>query len=445
MKRIAFIDLLSWRNSPIRKPLILRGARQVGKTHLVRQFGATFENFVEINFEQMRNVHSIFSGDLEPEKMLRNLSLVADQEIIPGKTLLFLDEIQEAPQAIIALRYFYELMPELHIIAAGSLLDFAIEKVGVPVGRVNFLYLYPLSFIEYLKASGYELLIHEIIEHDPIQPLEEAIHEKYLRLIAEYIAIGGMPEAVKIWLKDKDIGQCQQVHHDIINAYRQDFKKYARKPQYKYLDLIFKETPRLQGERLKFSRFSGDYRKRDLAPCLELLQKARVINKIYHSSGQGIPLAAQMNHEKFKPLFIDVGITQAALGIPLKEWFLDPKSALVNKGALTEAFIGQELLAYSDSHTDAELYYWHREAKGSNAEIDYLIQNEGTVLPVEVKSGKGSTLQSLKQFLKTHHQSPYGIRLSIHNYSRFDKIVSLPLYAVAALAADKDKLVSSLL
>lgn len=440
MKRLLYYDLVNWRESSRRTPLLLRGARQVGKTHVVRQLGQTFKHFVELNFEKNPGLAKIFEYDLDPLRISREISLALNTVIEPGNTLLFIDEIQEVPRAIIALRYFYEEMPALHVIAAGSLVDFAIKQVGVPVGRISFLYMYPMSFIEYLCARDSQNLALEIINHEPTNPFNEVIHSKALRLLGEYMAIGGMPKVVNQWATQQDIQSTMNELQNIKNAYEQDFSKYAKRNEIKYVNLLFKKIPGLICQRFKYSHLSIDFRKRELEPSLWLLEKAGIINQVIHSHGNGIPLGAEADLSKFKLMTLDVGINQAILGLELKDWFIDPTMAFVNKGSLAESFIGQELLAYSNPSNKQELYYWQREEKHSHAEIDYLIIQDRNIIPVEVKSGHGSKMQSLRIFLQSHPASPYGIRFSTHNYSIYDQIHSYPLYAVAGGVENKERL-----
>ncbi|MCE3237343.1 MAG: Uncharacterized protein K0R24_324 [Gammaproteobacteria bacterium] len=320
----------------------------------------------------------------------------------------------------------------MHVIAAGSLLDFAIEKVGVPVGRVSFLYLYPLSFIEFLKATNREIAAQAIIEHVFTESVSQPIHQKWLEYVAEYIAIGGMPEVVEAWRNTNDIEICGNIQYAIIESYRQDFEKYCKEHEVKYVSLIYKQIPRQFGKTFKFNKIPGDYRKRDLSPCFDLLHRAMVINPVYHSDGHGIPLGAEADYHYFKATFVDVALAQRLLHAHPKDWFLQPTQSLINKGEIIENFVGQELLAYSDPREKAQLYYWQRHERGSSAEVDYLSTIQRNVIPIEVKSGTGSSLKSLQLFLKTH-QSPYGIRFSTHDFSMHEKLHSYPLYAIAKL------------
>lgn len=436
MRRIIDHFLLQWKSDKLRKPLLLRGARQIGKTHSARQLGTTYSDFVEINLERRTDAHIIFERDLEPTRMIRELSLIARKPIIPGQTLLFLDEIQAVPRAITALRYFYELMPELHVIAAGSLLDFSLMQIGIPVGRVQSLYMHPLSFIEYLAAVDEPLLIDEILHHNITEEMGPAIHTKLLGLLGEYLALGGMPDSVHNLITTKDPLTCAKVHTTLLDTYRQDFGAYARKLQVKYVALLFDQVPLQLGRKFKYSIIEGEYRKRELAPALDLLIMAGVAHKVFHTAGHGIPLGAQVDLQDYKTIFLDAGLAQAALGLDVAGWFLQPAAEFINKGSLVEAFVGQELLAYTSPHSKNNLYYWHKEAGTRQAEIDYLIELNRTVIPVEVKAGSGRTLKSLQQFLETHSASPYGIRCSTQNYSVHEKIHSYPLYALAKILSD---------
>lgn len=439
VRRLIDHHLKKWKEDPHRKPLLLRGARQVGKTFAVRKLGQSFSNFVEVNFEQIKDATGIFEKDLDPEKVINALSLLVKKPIIPGKTLLFFDEIQEAPRAIIALRYFYEEMPDLHVIAAGSLMEFAIEKVGVPVGRVTMLYMYPLSFMEYLVAIGHHLIAKEILNHLSNEPMQEPIHTKILDLLGEYLYIGGMPEAVSKWITTKDINVSLKILHQIAETYKQDFEKYAKRHQIKYLDLLFRQTPHLTGKEFSYAEIHGEYRKRELAPALELLERANIIHIIRHTAGQGVPIGADVDFDTFKVIYLDIALCQIILGSDISIWFLNPLEGFKNKGEIAEAFVGQELLCYAYPDSKAHLYFWKRKAKNSSAEVDYLIQKDQQIVPIEVKSGHGKTLRSLHLFLDSHPKSKMGIRFYAHDYSVHENLDSRPLYSVASLAHESQR------
>lgn len=443
MKRLIDWHLMTWKEEPRRKPLLLKGARQIGKTYSVRQLGKHFESFVEINFELTPESKTIFEKDLHPERIIWELGLLSNTTITPGKTLLFLDEVQAAPQAILALRYFYELMPELHVIAAGSLVDFAVEKVGMPVGRINMLYVYPLSFMEFLAATSNPQFITAILGQ---QQLSAILHDKLLDLLGHYLAIGGMPEAVRAWVETHDPRASYEAQQGLTETYRQDFPKYAKRHQLSYLDILFHQIPHFIGNQFKYTEIHGDYKKRELAPCIDLLRRANVIHQITHTSANGLPLGSEVNLNWFKLIFLDVGIAQSLLGLDLPAWFLNPDKDLINRGGIAEAFVGQELLAYGSPKSRNELYFWKRESKSAQSEVDYVYDFQHEILPIEVKSGHGSTLRSMHHFLEGHQKSKAGLRFWSENYLMADKIDSRPLYAVATLAhPDQIKAISSLI
>lgn len=438
-KRIIDFHLDQWKTDSFRKPLLLRGARQVGKTYAIRRLGGQFKSFVEVNFERLEGAASIFEKDLAPERLILSLSLLLKTPIIPGETLLFFDEVQEAPRAILALRYFYEEMPNLHVVAAGSLLEFAIAKVGVPVGRISMLYMYPLSFLEYLVATGNSLIAKEIL-HQPVGvSMEEIIHVRILDLLGEYLSIGGMPEAVARWVQTKDPASALNVLQQIAATYQQDFEKYARKSQVKYLEQLFRQVPHLVGNEFSYREIHGEYRKRELAPALELLERANIIHSIRHCSGQGIPIGADIDFNSFKVIYLDIGLCQAIVGSDISVWFLRPLEGFENRGVIAEGFIGQELICYASPYSKAEIYFWKRKEKNSAAEVDYLIQRGDRIIPIEVKSGHGNTLRSLHLFLDTHPKSTLAVRFSSLNYSVMNKLDSRPLYAAASLAHDSQR------
>ncbi|MCL5436677.1 MAG: AAA family ATPase [Candidatus Dependentiae bacterium] len=439
MKRIIDTYLAEWKDHPYRKPLLLRGARQVGKTYAARQLGTLFENIVEINFEAESRFHQLFEADLDPAEIIRNITYMTGKAITPGKTLLFFDEIQGVPRALTALRYFYERMPALHVIAAGSLIDFSIQMVGIPVGRVSSLYMYPLSFLEFLDAVGHPQLIEMILSNGEEMPVSQPIHEKTLALLGEYIAVGGLPEAVARWRATRNIRFCLETHHDLLITYRQDFEKYAKKFQIKYLNALFTSIPHQIGTKFKYGAVEGAYRARELSPCIDLLTTAGILHLVIRSAGHGLPLGAESDPSDFKALFLDVALVQTMLGLDLHAWFLEPHRQFINKGALVETLVGQEILSYTAILEKQSLFYWRRNARGSEAEVDYLVQGGDAVIPIEVKSGAGSTLKSMHAFLESHPASPYGLRFSTQNYSTYGKIRSQPLYAVAAAVTSPEQ------
>ncbi len=247
-----------------------------------------------------------------------------------------------------------------------------------------------------------------------------------------------MPRAIQNWVTTKTALGSAKVHGSILTVYRHDFDKYARQQQIKYVESIFRQIPLQLGNKFKYSAVEGDYRKRELAPALDLLITAGIARKVYYSSGQGIPLGAQIDVFDYKVIFLDVGLAQANMGLDLKGWFLQTKQEFINKGALVEAFVGQEIAGYATPSDQHDLCYWHKDSAPHQAEIDYLVQIDSKIIPVEVKSGSGRTLKSIQHFLDTHPESPYGIRFSTNNYSNYERIHSYPLYAIAKVMTENN-------
>jgi len=432
MKRDIDDTLKTWKTEAHRYPLLVRGARQVGKTYSIKQFGENeFDNLVEVNFEQKPQYLTCFES-LEPKKIVETLSVLTKSDIIPGKTLLFLDEIQECPKAISALRYFYEQMPDLHVIGAGSLLEFVMsqESFKMPVGRVQYLYMKPLSFLEFLDNVG-ESRTRNVIETFSWENLpSSAIHKHLLSLIKKYAVIGGMPAIVSEYISSSSLEKCFQIQTIIIQTYRDDFGKYASKVKYKYLEKIFFAVPKMVGNKFKYSHVDNNLQSRDLKDALELLEKAGVVYRIKQTSGKGLPLEANAKERHFKTVFVDIGLMQNICGLS-SDLLISPDEDFikVNEGAIAEQFTAQELLAYRDVYLAPSLYYWAREARSSNAEIDYLIPCDSSVLPIEVKAGKTGTLRSMHIFLEQYSLSA-GVRISQHYFNRSLPIISFPFYAI---------------
>lgn len=428
MKRDLFQSLMEWKNSRLRKPLILRGARQVGKSWLVNEFAKTFASFARINFEKQPEACEFFQGDLLFPQLLEKLELYIGQKIIPKETLLFFDEIQECERAIIALRYFKEELPDLHVIAAGSLIDFSLENIGMPVGRVQFLYLHPLSFGEFLSVIGKDDLRNYILQSD----IDPVLHNKILEHVKNYFWLGGMPEVINEWIINRNFQTCLDIQDEILLTYKQDFEKYAKKRLIDKVEMVFNTVPEHLGEKFIYSKVDETSRSTLLKEALDCLKKAGVVHVVYHTSGQGVPLAAGKDSKKFKVFFFDTGLAQRLLGLNLQQWVTTPLN-IKHVGAIAEQFVAQEYFAYSSVKNPAELYYWHREEPTSNAEVDFLFVINGDIIPVEVKSGKKGHLKSLKLFLETHKHSKYGVKISEQPFNYDDEVISIPFYAIEFL------------
>ena len=433
MRRDIEKELILWKAQKEKYPLIIRGARQVGKSYLVETFGKThFQNNVIVNLEFQPQLKDCFKS-LDPSEIINKLQLILGVQIKEDNTLLFLDEIQECPQAIMALRYFKEKMPKLPIIAAGSLLEFVMRSPDfkMPVGRIQFLYLEPMSFSEYLDAAGNQNLREFISDVKLTDSIDDVIHKKLLELLRIYIIVGGMPAALTEYLSSKDLMNCQRIQTALLQTYRSDFGKYAKISQHKYLQKVFDAAPRMAGQRIKYSNIDPDTRSRDLKNALNLLTLAGIVRPIYLTKASGLPLGAQINEQRFKINFLDVGLMQNSCGLQgrlsIEEDFMQ-----INAGSVAEQFVGQELTAYSDRHQQVGLYFWAREKRGSMAEVDYVINIGSDIFPVEVKSGKEGRLKSLRMFIE-EKKSRLGIRFSQDKLSYYDKILSIPLYMVEQL------------
>jgi len=431
MKRFIDKALLQWKHDVSRRVLLLRGARQVGKTYSIREFGKTFRYYVEINFDETPAIKDIFKSSLNVHQIIERLSLVSGVSILPGETLLFLDEIQECPEALSFLRYFHEKCPGLHVVAAGSLLEFTLSEIpSMGVGRLHSLFMYPLSFVEYLFASEQDHLYNAVVQHDLSTALEPMIHNQLLELLRIFYLTGGLPGVVNHYLRNHDLLQCQNLLQDIVTSYEDDFAKYKNKVPVARLREVFQSVVAQAGNKFSYAQVDSTAYHKAMKEALDLLMLAGLVYKVYHSSGQAIPLGASINHKHFKVLPFDIGITQRILGLDLAKTILYPSHDLVNKGSLSEVFCGLELIHSQLDNMKPELFYWHRESRSSQAEVDYVISNGSHILPVEVKSGTKGQMQSMRLFLN-ERQLQTGIRVSRENFALLDKIQIIPLYAAS--------------
>ena len=431
MKRLIEKALLQWKNDPQRRLLLLRGARQIGKTYTIRELGKTFRHYVEINFDETPAISNLFKSSLNVQQIIERLALISGVPILPGETLLFFDEIQACPEALSTLRYFYEKMPDLHVVATGSLLEFALAEIpSMGVGRLHSLFMYPLSFLEYLFASEQEHLYNAILNQDLSEPLEPIIHNQLLELLRVFYLTGGLPSVVDSYLTNHDLLKCQSILQDIITSYEDDFAKYKKKIPVARLREVFQAVIAQAGNKFSYARVDSTAYHAALKEALDLLIMAGLVYKVYHSSCQGLPLGATINLKHFKVLPFDIGITQRILGLDLAKTILQPGNTLVNKGAISEVFCGLELIHSRIENLRPELFYWHRESRSSKAEVDYVISNGQNILPLEVKAGSKGQMQSIRLFLNDRQLST-GLRVSSENFARYDQFQVIPLYAAS--------------
>jgi uncharacterized protein len=433
MRREVFKELAKWKDRPSRMPLMVRGARQIGKTYIIDKFGQTyFANTICINFEHNPTLKQCFT-DLDPTKICQKISILTNQKITPGETLLFLDEIQECPSAIQAMRYFKEKLPELHVIGAGSLLEFAFlaKDFRMPVGRIEFLFLKPMSFLEFLEATDNQELTSWMKNLKVHEEIPEAIHSKCIELLNIYMTIGAMPAVIDSYIKEQDLLRVKQLQHNLLNTYRNDFGKYASVANQQHCERIFTKAPSLIAKHFRYKDVDPDVQSRSLKTALQLMFKAGILLPIYQSKAKNLPLSGQINEKKFKLLFLDIGLGASHLNLDLTS-FLNTKLNPSNKGQLTEQFVGQELLAYQPFYEQPQLYFWMRDKVSSTAEIDYLYPHKEHIIPIEVKSGSTGRLRSIKLFIE-QTKSPLGVKTSTDTLSIKDNILSCPLYLLGQL------------
>jgi len=414
--------LLKWKDEPRRKPLLIRGARQVGKSSAVRQLGKTFKYFVEVNLERQPSLAALFTDDIDVHRICTNISAAVVKPIVAGETLLFIDEIQVSKQAIMALRYFKEDFPELHVIAAGSLLEFAMEEIpSFGVGRIRSLYMYPFSFDEFLSAQGLQMQVDFKRQCNATNPLNDAVHKQLLAQVRSYYLVGGMPAAVNEWVETHDYMACSHIHTDIIDTYQDDFSKYKRRISPVLLRQVWRSVALQAGEKFVFSEAAREVRSTSVREALHLLTLAGLIVPVIHSDGNGIPLGAEANDSFAKYLFVDIGLMLSMLNMPAADILLASDIDLVNKGGVSEVFAGLELIKYSDCYQHPELYYWQHMSRSGNAEVDYLCSIGSQVLPTEVKANTRGSMQSLYLFMRKKHLTQ-AVRTSLENFGEFDYI-----------------------
>lgn len=436
LERLVDIELKKWSESEHRKPLLLRGARQVGKTSAIRHLGESFKHYIEIDLNDQRELHALFEQGNTPQQICQQLSVILETPIEEGKTLLFLDEIQACPAAINKLRYFYEKMPKLHVIAAGSLLEFALRDLpSFGVGRIRSLFMYSFCFQEFLWALGKRQLADMVLHANPKNPLPELIHSKALELLRVFLVIGGMPECVARYVETNNMLECQQVLNELMISYQDDFKKYHEKIPVDLLKDVLRSVA-LQGQgKFVYTQVDTACRTAQIKEALNMLCMAGLIYSVVHTDSNGMPLYAEAKEKYKRYIFMDTGLLQRMLELDLTDVLVSNDLKLINRGALAETFVGTELVKSRSPYQNDNLYCWHREKKDSNAEVDYVISYKGQIYPVEVKSGVRGSMQSLRIFLKLKNLS-MGIRTSLENFAAFDDILIYPLYAIGNIHSD---------
>ena len=448
MKRSTATFLDKWIKDSARKPLVLRGARQVGKTWLVRDLAQRHgRTLIELNMERRPELADHFRSN-DPNRAVSDLSADLGISISPETCLLFIDEVQATPHLLTFLRWFHEDMPEMPVVSAGSLLDFALREheFSMPVGRISYCYLEPVSFYEFLDASGNELLKSALIAAGETLDLNPRHHQRALELFSEYCLVGGLPEVVSDWIAKRDDARRLQLQRDLIATYRDDFNKYRGRLPADLLRGVMDAIPRQLGGRFVYSHVAMEAKHRDIKQALELLRLARVCHRVDHTAANGLPLGAETNTGTFKVILADVGLTAVQLGLSRLD--LRDLNAVVwaNKGGVAEQFVGQHLRCLSQAYEDPRLFYWQR-TEGRQGEIDYIIQHGSHVIPVEVKAGKAGAMKSLHAFMHGKQLS-CALRLDANAPSSQEvdvqtttgdpvmyRLLSLPLYMVESIPA----------
>jgi uncharacterized protein len=428
-------ELLNWKNDLNKKPLMLRGARQIGKSSSVKNLGKSFTHFITINFDEDSRFIQLFENNNSVLEICQQIEVFVNIPIVEGETLLFFDEVQVCPKAIAMLRYFYEKMPKLHVIAAGSLLEFALAEIpSFGVGRIRSIFMFPFSFDEFLLANN-EISLSKAIKNAQLnQPLPDLLHQKCINYFRKFILIGGMPEAVKEYVQTQNLLKVQQILDDLIITMQTDFAKYKQRIPSSNILQVFKSVISQTGSKFVFSHVGIQLNNSQTKEAIHLLSLAGLVYNVFHASCNGIPLGADVNEKKRKVLIFDTGIYQRLLGLDLSEILLADEINFVNKGKLAELHVGLELIKNNFTYKLPELYYWHRESKSSTAEVDYVIQQQQKIIPIEVKANTKGSMQSLYLFLEEKNIDK-GIRTSLENFSSMPQINIFPLYAVSKFEA----------
>lgn len=447
-RRTIDTQLLEWKDSPYRKPLLVRGARQIGKSRSIRHLGEQFKYFIEVNFETRKEICAIFRQEYDVNVLCERIGMLFAIPVIPGETLIFLDEIQACPEALKSLWFFKENMPELHVIAAGSLLEFALQDMpSYGVVRVSSIFMYPMSYKEFLWALGKDEWQKAIDKADSEHPLFDALHNDLVSTYRTFLMVGGMPASVRAWIETRNFRLCINELADIQQTYYDDFAKYSEKVSPQLLRNTLQSVIVQTGGKFVYSKVAGGYAIDDVKKALELLSKAGLIKAVRHSAANGLPLGAEVNEKFTKYIYLDSGLLLRIIDLdfggaeqPTELILAGSEENLVNKGYMAELSVGWELVKAADFRHKYELYYWKNPSKGSTSEVDYIIPKNLNILPIEVKSGTSGKMKSLRLFTEKKHLTE-AIRTSLENFSQIYihndslqlTISIIPIYAIGRL------------
>ena len=449
--------LQEWKDSVRRKPLLLRGARQVGKSRSLRHLGESFDHFAEVNFEIRPELRNLFREVSDVKEIASRLATLLSIPIVEGKTLLFLDEIQACPEALHSLWAFKENMPGLHVAAAGSLLEFTLKEMpSFGVGRIRSMFMYPMSFDEFLMASGLDAWVEEKVRADYSHPLPPELHDALVQQVRSFLLVGGMPASVAAWVESHDYLQCAEEQEDIQQTYYDDFAKYGDKIAPRLLRNTLRSVVMQVGGKFMYSRVEGGYRTEEVKRALDMMCAAGIVKLVQHSAGNGLPLGAEVNTKYRKYNYLDSGLMLRILDMdmgsarPQTELIIAGAAEdLVNKGALAEMVAGWEIVKGLSPRTDHDLYYWENTADGTTSEVDYLMAQNLQVVPIEVKAGVTGKMKSLRIFMRRRHLL-LAKRCSLENFglleftdaedslhpSEVKHICIHPLYALSSIGRE---------
>lgn len=436
MKRFIDDKLIQWKDKKRRKPLIIRGARQVGKTFAAMELGKKhFREIAVLDLERNPDRHKVFDGNLDARRICADLEILLKRKIVPGETLLFIDEIQACPNALKALRYFYEEIPDLHVISAGSLLEFALRDISFPIGRVQFVHLHPMSFSEYLRALGNDEAAR--IVNGGFRNLSDTVHAFLCEELRRFFFVGGMPESVKCYAETRSIRESFDVQAEICETYRMDFARYKPRVDNECLNAVLSRLSQHVGSRIKYAGLAEGFSNPTIKKAFDLLCMAKVVVKIPSTDPSGLPLEIGASPKRFKAILTDIGLMRYLSGMPSDVEFNRSNLLNIYRGAMAEQFVGQEMLISQDN----ALYYWSRDKKGSTAEVDYLAAVNGKIFPIEVKSGVSGRLKSLHMCLQRYKNCPEGIVFSENPYAELpeQRLKFIPLYFAGSATRKLDE------
>lgn len=430
MERFILKKLLAWKESPYRKPLILKGVRQVGKTWILKEFGRRYyENTAYFNFDENEEYKQFFETTKDVERILQNLVMASGQQIVPEKTLIIFDEVQDCPKVINAMKYFCENAPQYHVACAGSLLGIALAKPSsFPVGKVNFMQIDPMTFSEFLLANGDGNLVDYMNALHSIEPIPDAFFNPLYEKLKMYYVTGGMPESVLMWTEARDISAMQHVLSDIIGAYERDFAKHPNTKEFPKISMIWQSIPsQLARENKKFiyKVVKEGARAREYEDALQWLVDARLVHKVYRSTAPKLPMSAYDDISAFKIYLVDVGLLRRLAQLAPTAFGDGNRLFTEFKGALTENFVLQSLM----TQFEVAPRYWSQI--NPSYEVDFLVQRENDIIPIEVKAETNTTSRSLKKFKELFTDMiKLRVRFSLDNLKLDDDVLNIPLFMI---------------